>query len=524
MAYYLGIDIGTRESKGVLIAAKGEILAMEVIEHSVDNPQPGWFSQDADAIWWGDFCQLSRRLVASAKVSPEEIGCVGLSALGCDCVPVDSEGKALCDAILYGIDSRSQDEIEWALKKYGEEAERIFGHTPCSSDVAPKIMWFKNHHRDIWEKAHKFLTASSYLCGRLTGNYVLDSYLAEDFLPLYDLKRGCVNTEGCKDFCRSDQLADLLPATAVAGTVTETAAKDTGLAVGTPVLTGTGDSGAEAISSGVCRPGDMMIQLGSTGYMIYLSDHMIEEPRLWPGTFILPGTYGICAGTNTAGALTQWMREQWYRDIENKEGQPSCQPEGEGASFHRIEPEGGESPFHRMELEAAAVPAGSEGLICLPYFAGERTPVNDPKARGVFFGLETRHTRGHMVRAGIEGICYTIRANVELMKAHNLPMGRIFAGGGGAKNGLWLQCLADILEQEICVPAVSFGAAYGDALMAALAGGAFADWNELSKQIQVEKIYIPNPQNFAVYRKQGQIFDKLYETTKDYMHQLSSED
>ncbi len=509
MACYLGIDVGTRESKGVLIDEKGKILAMEVIGHAVDNPRPGWFSQDADDIWWGDFCRLSRWLMVSARISAEEIGCVGLSALGCDCVPVDCQGKALCDAILYGIDSRSQNEIEWILKKYGEAAEKIFGHAPCSSDVAPKIMWFKNHHRDIWEKAHKFLTASSYLCGRLTGNYVLDPYLAEDFLPLYDLEQGCVDSEGCKDFCRPDQLAGLLPATSVAGAVTEAAAKDTGLAVGTPVLTGTGDSGAEAISSGVCQPGDMMIQLGSTGYMIYLSDHRIEEPRLWPGTFILPGTYGICAGTNTAGALTQWMREQWYRDVENKDRSSSCCGEGE------------ESPFHRMELEAAAVPAGSEGLICLPYFAGERTPVNDPRARGVFFGLETRHTRGHMVRAGIEGICYTIRANVELMKAHNLPVRRIFAVGGGTKNALWLQCLADILEEEICVPAISVGAAYGDALMAALAGGAFESWKALSEQMQVEKTYLPNTENFARYRKQGRIFDMLYETTKEYMHDLT---
>ncbi len=499
MACYLGIDIGTRESKGVLVDHRGKILAMEVIGHDVDNPRPGWFSQDADTIWWGDFCRLSHWLMASAQVSESEIGCVGLSALGCDCVPVDKEGKAIFDAILYGIDSRSQDEIEWVLKKYGEDAERVFGHTPCSSDVAPKIMWFKNHHPDIWEKAYKFLTASSYLCGRLTGNYVLDPYLAEDFLPLYDLKEGRINSEGCREFCRPDQLADLLPATAIAGTVTETAARDTGLRVGTPVLTGTGDSGAEAISSGVCQPGDMMIQLGSTGYMIYLSDHQIEEPRLWPGTFILPGTYGICAGTNMAGALTQWMRDQWYRDINNEN----------------------ESPFHRMEMEASEVPAGSEGLICLPYFAGERTPVNDPKARGVFFGLETRHTRGHMVRAGIEGICYTIRNNVELMKAHGLPMRRIFTVGGGTKNALWLQCLADILEQELCVPAVPFGAAYGDALMAALAGGTFADWNELSRQIQVKKTYIPNSENFSLYRKQGKIFNKFYEATKDYMHQLS---
>jgi xylulokinase len=497
MACYMGIDIGTRESKGVLMNEQGELLAVEVTGHGVDNPKPGWFSQDADKIWWGDFCKISRRLIENTGVEPSDIGCVGLSALGCDCVPVDRDGKALYDAILYGIDCRSRDEIDWALETYGSEAEKMFGHTPCSSDVAPKIMWFKNHHPEIWASAYKFLTASSYLCGRLTGKFVLDPYLAEDFLPLYDLEKGCIRPEGCRDYCRPDQLAELLPATAVAGTVTAQAAAQTGLAAGTPVLTGTGDSGAEAISSGLCQPGDMMIQLGSTGYMIYLSDKKIEEPRLWPGTFILPGTYGICAGTNTAGALTQWMREQWYKDTEADDI----------------------SPFERMAAEAGAVPPGSEGLICLPYFAGERTPLNDPCARGMFFGMDMGHTRGHMVRAGLEGICYSLRANVEVIKAHGLSVRRIFAVGGGTKNSLWLQCLADILEQEIQVPTVSIGASYGDALMAALAGGAFADFDQLSKTIQVSRVYAPNPENFPVYRKQERIFRGLYEATKDYMHE-----
>lgn len=497
MAYYLGIDIGTRESKGVMIDGEGEIIQTAVVAHGLDNPQPGWFSQDADEIWWGDFCKLSRELIDKAKADGAEIGCVGLSALGCDCVPVGTDGKALFDAILYGIDSRAEQEIQWALDTYGRDAEKVFGHTPCSSDIAPKVQWFKNNHPDIWEKAYKFLTASSYLCGRLTGNYVLDPYLAEDFLPMYDLKNGTINEAGCEPFCRPDQMAELLPATAIAGKVTAEAAVETGLAVGTPVLTGTGDSGAEAVSSGVCQPGDVMIQLGSTGYIIYLSDHMIDEPRLWPGTFILPDTYGICAGTNTAGALTQWMKDQWYKDAEGSEA------------------------FAVMAQEAEMVPAGSEGLLCLPYFAGERTPINDPKARGCFIGLETRHTRGHMVRAGLEGICYSIRANLELMKEHGLELNRIFVVGGGTKNPVWMQCLADILEQEISVPEVTIGAAYGDALMAALAGGGFKDWAELSAKIKVAKKYVPQEETFAIYRKQGALFDALYEHTKDIMHQLA---
>lgn len=497
MAYYLGIDIGTRESKGVLIDGEGKIVQMAVTAHGLDNPRPGWFSQNADEIWWRDFCKLCKDILQKTGIAAAEIGCVGLSALGCDCVPVGKNGKALADAILYGIDSRAEKEIQWALDTYGADVEKVFGHTPCSSDIAPKVQWFKNNHPDIWKNAYKFLTASSYLCGRLTGNFVLDPYLAEDFLPMYDLKNGKINEAGCEPFCRPDQMAELLPATAIAGKVTAEAAAETGLVEGTPVLTGTGDSGAEAVSSGVCQPGDVMIQLGSTGYIIYLSDYMIDEPRLWPGTFILPNTYGICAGTNTAGALTQWMKEQWYRDIPEKDA------------------------FAKMAQEAAEVPAGSEGLLCLPYFAGERTPINDPKARGCFIGLETRHTRGHMVRAGLESICYSIRANLELIKEHGLEIKRIFAVGGGTKNLVWMQCLADTLEQEVSVPEISIGAAYGDALMAALAGGGFKDWAELSEKIQVAKCYTPNAETFESYRQHGKLFEVLYEKTKDIVHQLA---
>lgn len=143
---------------------------------------------------------------------------------------------------------------------------------------------------------------------------------------------------------------------------------------------GTGDSGAEAISTGVFRPGDMMVQLGSTAYFIYLADHMVDDARLWPGTFIIPGTYGICAGTNTAGALTSWLRQELYRDAVEAEGH------------------GGPDAYSVMAHDAADVAPGADGLLCLPYFAGERTPLNDSEARGVFFGLTGRHTRAHMVR------------------------------------------------------------------------------------------------------------------------------
>lgn len=353
MALYLGIDIGTSASKGVLIDDRCNIVCQASCGHETDNPCDGWYQHDAEAVWWGDFCRLSRELVARSGVNAAQIGCVGLSALGCDCVPVDTECNALAPAILYGVDARSKPQIDELLSEYGSDrARELFGHDLCSSDIAPKILWFKENMPEVHERAAKFLTASSFLCAKLTGRFTVDRYLAEDFLPLYDRYTWKVDARECARFCRPDQMAEVMSATDIAGVITRRAAEATGLAAGTPVLVGTGDSGAEAISTGVFRPGDMMVQLGSTAYFIYLADHMIDDARLWPGTFIIPGTYGICAGTNTAGALTSWLRQELYRDAVEAEGH------------------GGPDAYSVMAHDAADVAPGADGLLCLPYFAG----------------------------------------------------------------------------------------------------------------------------------------------------------
>lgn len=293
-------------------------------------------------------------------------------------------------------------------------------------------------------------------------------------------------------------------ATDIAGVITQRAAEATGLAAGIPVLVGTGDSGAEAISTGVFRPGDMMVQLGSTAYFIYLADQMVDDARLWPGTFIIPGTYGICAGTNTAGALTAWLRDEFYRDAVADEVA------------------GGSAAYAVMSEEAAAVAPGSDGLLCLPYFAGERTPLNDPEARGVFFGLTSRHTRGHMVRAALEGIAYTVAAHVDIIeREHGLPIERIMLVGGGTKNPAWMQAIADVCGRAVSVAKVTMGACFGDALMAALAGGAYDGWDELGEQLGVAQTIEPDREVYELYAHRRHIFDDLYTRNRDLMHELA---
>lgn len=553
--YVAGIDTGTASTRGVLIDENFNIAAEYSVPHTMENPQPGFFEMDAEEVWWKDFCAVSRGLLETSGIAKEQIKAVGISVLGCDLVPVDEEGRALAKAALYGIDARAVREIEELHAFYGEEEETIVGHTLCTSDIAPKILWLKNNMPEIHEKAYKLLTGSSYICGKLTGNYVIDPYLAEDFMPLYRLKDynrditecvgavqagvgcaegvqtggKCVETvqtgvgsrrfgalaksyiaeEYCENFCRPSQLADLLPATEIAGQLTEAAAEATGFAAGTPVLCGTGDSGAEAIGSGVLDAGDMLVQIGSTCYFICLSDKEVHDSRVWPGTFIIPGKWAVCGGTNTAGTLTEWFR----RNIFESEGCKSVGQTEESAPQVR---------FEDMAESIRNIPAGSEGLLFLPYPEGERTPINDPMASGMMLGLTLKHTKAHMYKAALEGIAMEIADHVDIMEENGIKVQRLIASGGGTKNKEWLQIIADCTGREVQVGAVNAGASYGDALMAAVQAGFASDLGEIGRKLRPSAVYTPNPENQTLYAERRNLFHMAYEKNKELMHILRS--
>lgn len=505
-SYFMGIDTGTNSSKGVLINSHGEIIAEHTTEHAMTNPAPGHYEHDADKDWWGDLCIISNALIEKSKVSPSDIKAIGTSALGADCLPVDDQCRPLRKAILYGIDARATDEIEQLTEMYGEEQIRQwYGRPLCSSDVMPKILWIKNKEPDIYAKTHKFLTGSSFIAAKLTGNYVVDRFLGlASFNPLY-FNDGTPNPETCLPICRPDQLAEVKEANDIAGYVTETASKETGLAVGTPVIVGTDDSGAEAISTGVVAPGKMMIQFGSSIYMILGTKELVDDERLWREEFIVPGLCDISAGTNAAGSLTKWYRNTIFPDA------------------LELEQNGGPDAYITMMQDLDKIPVGSDGLITLPYFAGERTPINDPLARGILFGLTLAHTRQHMYRSALESVAYSVNQQLKIMLEHDVPIDQIFAVGGGVKNDLWMQIVADVTGKQISTPAITVGASFGDALMAAsgIKYSGFESFNKLTDFIKPGKTYHPNKENHETYKKYQNIYDSLYPATVNLMHCLS---
>lgn len=507
-AYFMGIDTGTNSSKGVLIDSECNIIATHATEHAMTNPKPNHFEHDADKDWWGDFCTISRALLEKSGVDPKDVKAVGASALGADCLPVDEQCRPLRKAILYGIDARATDEMAQLTEMYGEEQiKKWYGRPLCSSDVMPKILWIKNKEPEVYAKAHKFLTGSSFITAKLTGEYVVDRFLGlASFNPLYDQETWQPVPELCAPICRPDQLAVVKEANDIAGYVTAQAAAETGLAEGTPVITGTDDSGAEAISTGVVEPGKMMVQFGSSVYMILGTKELVDDDRLWREQFIVPGLCDISAGTNAAGSLTKWYRDTVFPDA------------------LALEKSGGPDAYETMMQGVEDVPVGSDGLVTLPYFAGERTPINDPDAKGVLFGLTLAHTRAHMYRSALEAVGYSVNQQIKLMESHdNVVIDQIFAVGGGVKNPAWMQIVADITGKTISTPAVTVGASFGDAMMAALGVhyDGFENFASLTKFIKPGKSYEPNMENHEKYKKFQSIYDRLYEATKDLAHELS---
>lgn len=505
--YLLGADIGTNESKGVLVdCTTFRPVCTFAVPHTIENPQPNFYEMDAE-IWWSDFCAISKGLMEKAGIGPEKILAVGTSVMGCDCIPVDENCKPLRKAILYGIDARSGAQIEELLETFGQEKVlEMYGHIPASDDIAPKILWIKENEPEVYAKAAKFLTGSSYLTAKLTGRYTIDSYLAKaGFRPIYR-QDGTYNEEYGPLYCRADQMAEPMDVIDIAGGVSGQAAAETGLKAGTPVIVGTGDSTAESIAGGLVLPGTLFVQFGSTMFFIYCTDRKMDacQEDHFPGStfYTIPGSFAVTGGTNFAGSMTKWIRDVFYAEEVKKQQ------------------EGGENAYSVMASEAAQAVPGSDGLILLPYLSGERSPIHDPAAKGVMFGLNDRHSRKEINRAALEGVAYSLGSHMTLFKNHGLVPDSVIVAGGGTKNQVWMQIVSDVIGLPVQVAENWQTASYGDACMAAIGSGILKDFHELKEAMPKTRTVQPDEERHALYQKYLQIYEELYLRNKDLMHML----
>ncbi len=493
---YLGIDVGTYSSKGVLVAADGRVLKSSVVEHGLDIPRPGWAEQDADRVWWADVCAICRDLLDGSPYSGQDVGGVALSAIGPCLLPLDAAGRPLRPGILYGVDTRASAEIDTINNCLSEEAIFDFsGMALTSQAVGPKILWLKRNEPEVWAKTDHLTTASSYLVYRLTGEKVIDRHTASYYMPLVDIRKTEWSAGLAPDLAPMEWLPRMSWSNELAGVVSALGAAETGLAVGTPVAVGAVDALSEALSVGVVQPGDLMIMYGSTTFFILVLDKPVSDRRMWTVAGMFPGQYNLAAGMATTGSLTRWFRDEFARELPAEKAYP--------------------------ELFAAAekIPAGSGGLVMLPFFSGERTPINDPHARGVVAGLTLAHTRDHLYRAVLESVAYGIRHNVETFRAIGAPVKRVVAVGGGAKSAFWLQIVSDVAEVTQVMPQITVGASYGDAFLAGLAAGALKR-EDLQSWVKTERLVEPDAVRSRLYKPYYEDYLELYTQTREIVHRL----
>jgi xylulokinase len=482
----LGIDVGTASSKAVLAQPDGRIVARASREHGISMPRAGWAEHDAEAVWWNDVTALCRELVPKSNGA---IAAVGVSGIGPCIVPCDAEDTPLRPAILYGIDTRAGQEVEELTAELGAQQILESGGSALSSQaLGPKLAWLRRNEPEVWAATRRWHMASSFTVARLTGEWVLDHHSASQCDPLYDLAASRWNRAWAEVVAPGLALPRLVWPTEVVGQVHANASRATGIPAGTPVVAGTIDAWAEAVSVGVRDFGDLMLMYGSTFFLVLVSDEPARQASIWTTRGVDPGSLTLAAGMATSGSLTSWIRNLT-----------------------------GNAPYETLLSEAEAQPAGADGVLMLPYFAGERTPILDPHARGVVIGLTLRHTRAHLYRAALEATAFGVRHNLEVMA----PQGarRVVAVGGGTQATLWTQIVTDVTRVQQIVPAETIGACYGDALLA-------AEGVELvpprSSWATPATVVEPDADNVERYEQIYGLYRELHESTRGIQHALAA--
>jgi xylulokinase len=493
----LGIDVGTYSSKAVLTQLDGRVIRSETVAHDISTPRPGHVEQDADTVWWADVKTLCRKIFSQEPDAAKRVAALAVSAIGPCLLPLGAQGEPLRPGILYGVDTRAALEIT-ELNQMQGEAE-IYAHSRMaftSQAIGPKIRWLQKNEPDVWAQTHTLTSASSYLVFKLTGQHKLDHHTASHFMPMYN-PTSCAWSEPYAE--QMGIAMAMLPQLAwsheIAGHIHLNAALAIGLPEGTPVAVGTVDALSEALSVGVCTPGDLMVMYGSTTFFVLVQDAPTPDTRVWTTSGARAGQFNLAAGMATTGSLTRWFSDELVREL------PVA------------------LAYAHLFKTAQDIPPGAGGLLVLPYFSGERTPINDTQARGVIAGLSLHHTREHLFRATLEGVAYGVRHNIETFTQLGAKVRRVVAVGGGAQSDIWPQIISDVCGITQAMPRTTLGASYGNAFLAGCAVGLLKA-SDIERWVEIDHWIQPNTSHRALYDAHYEDFLNLYRNTKDVVHRL----
>jgi xylulokinase len=499
--YVIGVDIGTTTTKGCLVTNDGVIISETKCEHDVERPYDGWAEHDAEQVWWHEFCMVCTNLIRDAKVDSSDIAGVGCSALYPAVLPVDDDGKPLRKAILYGIDSRSVEEIKLLKETFGaEKAAQMSGNYLSTQSIAPKILWIRNNEPEVFSKTAKFLSANSYIVKKLTNEFAVDTGTASIGGIPYDLVKESWNKEVCEVLgIDIETLPSTVNPTDIIGKVCEgESSEKTGLLPGTPVIMGTGDFLAEMLSIGAIRNNQAVLTYGTTiGFAILTENPVITESSIYVKA-PLKGLHILGGALANGASVLKWFKNEFFPTHDAKYA------------------------YDYLDEQADTIEPGSNGLLALPYFSGERNPFTDPHASGMLIGLTLRHTKFHVYRALYEALGFSIRSILDGIRERGYPVDEIFSVGGATKNQTLLRIVSEITGVKQRIIKDQLGSHFGIAFLAACGTGLVGDTCAIESWIgkMSSEIVSFDASNREHYNILYHHYLQVYKDNADLMHTL----
>ena len=493
---YLGVDVSTTGVKALLVDAHGRVVASASQPHPSSAPQPLW-SEQAPQDWITGAVGAIRGALSAADVTGEGVAAIGLTGQMHGMVALDADGAVVRPAILWN-DQRTAAECGEIRSRVGRSRLiAISGNDALTGFTAPKVLWTRRHEPQNYARIRHILLPKDYLRYWLTGEYAMDKADGSGTL-LFDLARRDWSPEL---LAALEIPAEWLPPTfegpAITGVVGSAAAEAAGLRAGTPVMAGGGDQAAQAVGVGAVAPGVLALTLGTSGVLFAATDTPVIEPegRLHAFCHAAPGRWHLMGVMLSAAGSFQWLRDTLAPGVS----------------------------FDALVAEAATAPAGSDGLLFLPYLTGERTPYPDPLARGAWVGLTARHTRAHLIRATLEGVAFGLRDMLALMRESGMALpDRARISGGGARGALWREIVASALRIELDTPETIEGAAYGAALLAGVGAGAWPTVEAATRELRMTDSTAPNAADAPRYDELYAQYHALYGALAPSMHALSN--
>lgn len=504
MKYVLGIDLGTSGTKTVLFDQEGHGICSCTVEYPMYQPHNGWAEQDPQD-WWHAAVETIQTVLKKSGVDPKDVVSLGISGQMHGLVMLDEKGQVLRRSIIW-CDQRTQAECDEIHEKVGrEKLIAITANPALTGFTLSKVLWVRNHEPEVYAKCRHILLPKDYVRYMLTGDFATEVSDASG-MQMLDVPNRCWSDE-LLNILNIDKslLAKVYESCEVTGHVSEEAAALTGLSAETLVVGGAGDNAAAAVGTGVVEDGKAFTTIGTSGVVFAHTDKLAIDPQGRVHTFCcaVPGAWHVMGVTQAAGLSLKWYRDNF------------CDAEKQAAQQMGVD------PYDLMNKEAAQSPIGANKLVYAPYLMGERTPHLDADCRGMFFGLSAMHTRRDLLRAVMEGVSYSLRDCLGVLKEMGVNPEQMLACGGGGKSPLWRQMLADVFNCPVATTVNTEGPALGVAILAGVGAGLYKSVPEACHaMIHVNPAQEPIPENVPQYAKVYEVYRMLYPANKDVFKAL----